>query len=149
MNGCGRDAVKSPCLFSKIILVAFMKTLLLSFWQFPQILLGGLISLWYRNRWEATGKYKGVRYMVIPDMRGGGLSLGDMIFVKKYLAEDKKLYDHEWGHTRQSLYLGWLYLPIIGLPSLVWAMIHKDEWAMRYHDFYTEKWADKLGGVER
>lgn len=57
--------------------------------------------------------------------------------------------NHEWGHTRQSMYLGWLYLLAIGLPSLLWAFVYDSGWNVSYYDFYTEKWADKLGGVKR
>lgn len=57
--------------------------------------------------------------------------------------------DHEWGHTRQSLYLGPLYLLIIGLPSIIWAMIHTPNSKKSYYFFYTERWADKLGGIPK
>lgn len=56
------------------------------------------------------------------------------------------------GHAQQSRWLGWLYLLIIGLPSITWAGIHRikrvaERWS--YYDFYTEKWADKIAGVKR
>ena len=59
---------------------------------------------------------------------------------------------HEYGHTLQSKILGPLYLFVIGLPSLIWAGCFEDyrkENKISYYDFYTEKWADKLGGVNR
>lgn len=48
--------------------------------------------------------------------------------------------------------LGWLYLPAIGLPSLCWAAARRFSQKLRkidYYGFYTERWADRLGGVER
>ena len=87
-------------------------------------------------------------YIIVPDMKGGGLSLGNSIFVKNGIVMNYNLWRHEWGHTRQSLYLGWFYLPVIGIPSLIWAAIWKKDYGP-YYNFWTEKWADRLGGVER
>lgn len=64
---------------------------------------------------------------------------------------------HEYGHTKQSLMLGWLYLIIIGLPSITcaiysnlfhskWTKEQRDKW---YFSLLWEKWADNLGGVKR
>lgn len=88
---------------------------------------------------------------------GGGMSLGEHIFVdlKTYDANKKSHSDyikHEYGHTLQSKMLGPLYLFVIGLPSLIWAGCFEDyrkKNKISYYDFYTEKWADKLGGVHR
>ena len=59
---------------------------------------------------------------------------------------------HEYGHCRQSEYLGWLYLIVIGIPSLIWCLCYNAEkrgGLKDYYKFYTEAWADKLGGVIR
>ena len=65
---------------------------------------------------------------------------------------------HEYGHSRQSLYLGPLYLPIIGIYSAVFCnlwdrLLHKKwdggkrrKW---YYSRWTEAWADRLGKVKR
>lgn len=72
-----------------------------------------------------------------------------------YLLVQKKkdIIKHEYGHTIQSKLLGPLYLFIIGIPSIVWASIYGTklvpETKNGYYKFYTEKWADKLGQVER
>ena len=57
---------------------------------------------------------------------------------------------HEQGHSKQSLALGWLYLPIIGLPSLLWNRwyYHGKKKKCSYYDFYTEKWANRLAGID-
>lgn len=87
----------------------------------------------------------------------GGMSLGRYIFVpfKRTPPTEFRplqMIKHEYGHSIQSKYLGWLYLLVIGLPSLIWAWCF-DEYQCRtgksYYDFYTERWADKLGGVTR
>jgi len=52
------------------------------------------------------------------------------------------------GHQKQSLYLGWLYLIIIGLPSVTGNLLNR----VIDFDYYKqpwEAWADKLGGVKR
>lgn len=51
------------------------------------------------------------------------------------------------GHVAQSRMLGWLYLVVIGLPSLIWAAVCQER--KKYYNFYTEKWADRLAGIER
>lgn len=80
----------------------------------------------------------------------GGISLGRYIIVNQF-AMDKTIY-HELGHCRQSMYLGWLYLIVIGIPSIVWAGLYGKvikPTTNGYYNFYTEKWADKLGNVQR
>ena len=59
---------------------------------------------------------------------------------------------HEYGHTIQSQKLGPVYLLVIGLPSLIWAGCfekYRIKHKKSYYGFYTEKWADKLGGISR
>jgi hypothetical protein len=58
---------------------------------------------------------------------------------------------HEYGHTLQSKMLGWLYLPIICVPSLILFTLTTID-ILDYADYYKrfpENWADKLGGVRR
>ena len=64
---------------------------------------------------------------------------------------------HEQGHQKQSLYLGWLYLIIIGIPSFcgnIFDRLFHRKWdvSKRYDWYFSqpwEKWADELGGVNR
>ena len=79
-----------------------------------------------------------------------GLSLGDYIFVHEGVNED--FINHEKGHQKQSRILGPLYLFVIAIPSLLWAAFglgYRKKYNKSYYWFYTEAWADKLGGVER
>jgi len=97
------------------------------------------------------GKYKGKyneAFVCEVKNRYGSVSLGCFIFVTNY--NDERLIKHEYGHTLQSLKLGFLYLPIIGLPSLIWAGFFKKYRTknnISYYNFFTEKWANKLGGI--
>jgi hypothetical protein len=62
------------------------------------------------------------------------------------MSESHQMLWHEFGHYRQSLLLGPLYLPLIGLPSVCWAMVKKAGLfaAVPYCAFPTERWADRL-----
>ena len=88
-------------------------TLLQYTWGLPQTLLGSAVYLAHRK--DEHGKFGNakVTYWDRPD----GLSLGKFIFVPK---KGRGMLNHEYGHTKQSLLLGPLYLPLIGLPSLIW-----------------------------
>lgn len=52
---------------------------------------------------------------------------------------------HEKGHCLQSILLGWFYLPVIGLPSILWASWHTLTNSKRdINSFWTERWAENL-----
>lgn len=89
---------------------------------------------------------------------GGSVSLGMFVFISKrpYFSPytekeaEKMLLVHEYGHTLQSLLLGPLYLPIIGLPSIVWAGLPcfrkmRNNKKISYYSLYTESWANSWG----
>ena len=97
------------------------------------------------------------------------MSLGIFIFLGSCAeGPEDPLVVHEYGHTVQSVILGPLYLPLIGLPSLIWAGVFRSRRQRRsktrnkgqrpersrgrrpkrrmgYTMFYTEKWANRLG----
>lgn len=133
-------------------------TILLYIWQLPQNLLGLAIVGWLRickrEIDEKTHDFAGgVRYYYCVGFPGG-ISLGRRVVLSALYNHwgDQKVERHEYGHCRQSLYLGWLYLLVVGLPSLLWAAFYSydpDNPNGYYTGFYTERWADKLGGVQR
>ena len=95
--------------------------------------------------------------MYSPMMRGA-ISLGIFrVYAYKYLGNGARYVElvrkHEKeGHRKQSMMLGPFYLIVIGLPSLIRAALHSSVRRLRtvdYFSFYTEKWADRLGGVKR
>lgn len=131
-----------------------MLYIILYTWCLPQTILAWLVRLSVKA--ESKEKYKGlIIYRV--DWPYGSLSLSNMIFLCKSHWEDHETLMHETGHFKQSLILGWFFLPVIGLPGLMWAWwIHDLSNSIRskkgldpvsYYSFYTEKWANKLGGV--
>lgn len=125
--------------------------ILLWLWQLPQNLVGLVIRLIYGGYPLYPLVYKHCVVIQRPNFPGG-ISLGCTIMVKRFNIDGYKdnptLWDHEYGHCRQSLYLGPLYLLVIGLPSLIHAALYRPEKG-NYYDFYTERWADRLGGVNR
>lgn len=91
--------------------------------------------------------HKGYSDIYEIDRFPGGCSLGPVIFIyTKFYAD---LVKHECGHAKQSLYLGPLYLLVVGLPSFIWNLTYNEATNKHsYYWFYTEKWANKLGGVK-
>ena len=112
--------------------------------QLPQNLIALIICL--INKQKPT---RGI-HIVEKGVFKCGVSLGDYILL--YPSYNKEIViKHERGHQKQSLYFGWFYLLLIGLPSAlgnIYARIfHKDsKW---YYNQPWEKWADKLGHVNR
>lgn len=130
-----------------------LKNFIIATWELPQNILGVIV----KKIFKATPYTEYKDATVYSWYVRSGMSLGKYIFVPyKYI--DPKTYrvqrtiKHEYGHTRQSKYLGWFYLLVIGLLSLIWSQCFKgyrEKTGKSYYSFYTEKWADKLGGVER
>lgn len=119
--------------------------ILLWIWQAPQNVAGLVFRLIYG--WVAI-LFRGVD-VVVSDRFPGGISLGRTIVVKRPYLANPDTWKHEYGHTRQSLYLGPFYLFVVGIPSLLWAWYWNPSRGGSYYSFFTEKWADKLGGVVR
>lgn len=130
-------------------------------WEFPQSLLGAILLLFYEKTRLKTFEYKN-QSVYIYDKFPGGISLGYYIlldynrfdwnnnYIRLSLKESVK---HESGHGVQSKYLGWLYLPIVGILSgthnLICRWKQKHGIKYNYYKFFIEAWADKLGGVKR
>lgn len=118
--------------------------------QLPQNLLGFALYLCYQGYEEMRQVgYNDVVVVKSPKMRGG-ISLGQYVIVSRD-ANLETIY-HELGHCKQSQILGWLYLIVIGLPSIIWAELYgiqeiRERWS--YYDFYTERWANELGEETR
>lgn len=111
-------------------------------WCLPQLIVGFIVMLVTKAKKDERGLYIW-KY-------GYGLSLDSFIFVSEYASENT--IKHEQGHTKQSRILGPLYLLVVGIPSAVWCHFfegYRKKNNVSYYDFYCEKWADKLGGVNR
>lgn len=114
-------------------------------WELPQNLVGlAVTTVMGRGKKEP---YRNARVLRTKKMRGG-ISLGRYLIVND-IPSNPDLAQHEWGHTRQSRMLGPLYLPVIALPSLLWAAWWNPRRKRGYYTFYTERWADRLAGIKR
>lgn len=121
-----------------------MKKSLLILWQAPQMLVGYLVKKFTK----ATKVGDHYTY----NLTSGSVSLGEYVFLCPAHQNSEEVLKHEKGHSKQSRILGWFYLLVIGLPSIVWARCfeeYRQKHNINYYSFYTEKWADKLGGVDR
>ena len=118
-----------------------MTRIILYIWQLPQNILGLIV----KSVTRAEKGFAGYYYWRFKS----GLSLGNYIFInEKARVTTAK---HEEGHQKQSQKLGPLYLLVIGLPSFVWTCLKTIGLFKKtsYYSFYTERWADKLTGIER
>jgi hypothetical protein len=122
-------------------------------WQLPQYFVGFLLYLLLRffNALKKTAdifvKETGTIKIVENNFKLS-VSFGLIIFVRSM---NEQLIKHEIGHSIQSLLLGWLYLPLVGIPSVILnlfcrlGIINPND----YYRYYPESWADRLGGVKR
>lgn len=130
------------------LIMKYIRNLILFIWQLPQ----HIVALIYFGYLVMMCKDLGVdsRYKqatVIPCIMRGAVTLGNYVFVGLN-SEYRKTVKHELGHTIQSKILGPLYLIIIGIPSIIWAAVHKKIAPNKSYDwFYTESTANKLGNL--
>lgn len=118
--------------------------IILFIWELLQNLVGFLyLKL---SKYKFTVRYflngnTSIKYYYAEEFPGG-LTLGEFIFTN-----GPKHVKHENGHVKQSRILGPFYLPFIGLNSLLHAALHDCKaHGKEYDHFWTEKWADRLGG---
>lgn len=125
-------------------------------WGLLQTAAGAAVFLRYRKCPHSL--YHGAVVTVYPLYYS--LSLGPFIFLTDKPPRDRsgqvsleeiprRLLVHEYGHTVHSLLLGPLYLPVVGLPSALWAHLPRCQRIWRgnisYFSFWTEKTANSLG----
>lgn len=128
-----------------------MKSILLYLWQLPQNIAGALLLLHFRSRSDVKeGVYRDVNVYFSIVMRGG-ISLGRYIFFNRGYTVTAKDLAHEYGHCLQSRKLGWLYLLVVGIPSIIHAAFYHYDYSdpNGYYRYWCEAWADRLGGVKR
>ena len=107
---------------------------LLFIWQLPQNIIGYILS---RGKQKIELSNGTVYYL----WKGpGSISLGQYVIVM-----DERAVPHEAGHCAQSRILGPFYLLVIGLPSLIWCILHTYTRlnSVDYYSFYTEAWAER------
>ena len=116
-------------------------------WGLSQTLLG--LVLYLKNLSRPHEKY--LSCINTHWKSGGGISLGLFIFTPDAKTPNyEKIRVHEYGHTIQSLILGPLYLPFIGIISYTWANLPyfkrlRKEKRIPYTACFVEAWASRLG----
>jgi hypothetical protein len=126
---------------------------LLFIWQFPQAFLGAVVMAWFSRdggrRIFSVHPYRGALLVELKATGFGGICLGPFCFSNSSYPE-REIF-HEYGHSRQSRYLGPLYLIVVGIPSLVMNILTRLHVLSldRYYLRWPESWADRLGRVIR
>lgn len=119
-------------------------TILLYLWQLPQLLVA-LVMYPFLGKKKMVGKDKYGKVCYEAEKMKGGISLGPISYVGPGSREETIAHELK-GHTKDSLYFGPLYLLVIGLPSIIWAMTY--DWKKHcYYDFYTECRANRFAGL--
>ena len=116
-------------------------------WQLPQTIAAYIYFTYLSNKGEIldTCTYQDA-IVFIKRTSCGSVTLGNHIFLSPR-ATDSTV-KHEYGHTRQSLMLGPLYLLVLGIPSIIWAATHKKVAPSKpYNWFYPDVSIDRLGGT--
>ena len=127
-------------------------------WELPQTLVGACLLSFYKKSTLKVMEF-GDTKTYFSSKFPGGISLGYYVFIgwngKTKLTNPsmQDIIGHEcFGHGTQSKWLGPLYLPVIGLQSIVWAALYGSiipRTKNGYYKFWTEKWADKIAGIVR
>jgi hypothetical protein len=113
-----------------------VKWLLLALWQLPQNIIGLFLLLWYKILGGTifVKKEEGIWYYDCNKMPGA-ISLGNIIISN---GVSERVFGHERQHAvKQSRVLGPLYLIVIGLPSILNAIMGFTD---NYYDWFTEWW---------
>ena len=139
----------------------FFFTLWQILWGLPQSIIGFFLFLHYRRRSRRHEIFHGAIVTSWPIH--GSMSLGLFIFMSEHTGSfvrdgeivtgavaDRSVLVHEFGHSVQSLLLGPLFLPLVGLPSILWANVPalralRRDRKISYYSIYPENWANRLG----
>lgn len=117
-------------------------------WGLPQSLIGlAWLAAWRAKNKDVKMQWRRGILAATSPAYSGGISLGLVTIAQ----DDVNTLNHEFGHCLQSLLLGPFYLPVIALPSLILNIFYRLGRVNieQYYQFYTERWADKWGGVVR
>jgi hypothetical protein len=124
--------------------------ILLLIWQFPQSIGAAILHFYLTRKGHKLNhyRYRGRTVYQWADYPRFAVSLGEYIFTHHF---EEKTLAHEYGHSRQSRYLGPLYLLTVGVVSAMWNLLaRRNSYISRtYYQRWPEDWADALGGVER
>ena len=121
----------------------YFELILWFLWQLPQNLVA-LVMMPFIGKMKLV-RFENYTWVFVCDRMSGGISLGNFVFISPDSNKETTI-RHELGHCVQSKRLGWGYLFIIGLPSLLWAAFGSQDKC--YYDFFTERRANKHAGLK-
>lgn len=130
-------------------LISVILTILKIIWELPQVIVSLFVLCFLAIAGDLNIKHerREISFVIVRSsfIKSSGLSLGLMVFLPMECSDN--MLCHEYGHSRQAIFLGWIYLLAVGIPSLILYIIKKakhksSEW---YHSKYPENWADVLG----
>ena len=126
--------------------------ILLAIWQIPQIIIGLIMLLIFRNKTTYTNPYNHITVWNINSGRTFGsacFSTGPIIITCDGASENTL--KHETGHSMQSIYLGPLFHIIVSIPSVIRFWVRR--LFNKSHEWYLSGWpessAEKLGHTNR
>lgn len=126
-----------------------IKKIFLFLWQLPQNIIG-FFAIVLLDAYKPCAIYD-VDVWLHYKTFFTSVSLGMFIIMNGYRQTENEI-KHEMGHQIQSMSLGWLYIPLIGLPSVIGNLLFRVpaiKKRFNYYDLLWEKSADKLGEVTR
>ena len=132
--------------------ISIIVNFFLLLWQLPQTIVGLLALAIFRNYEVYHNEDAKIKVLQINKWYVLGYaccSLGPFILTTPSCEDNTK--KHESGHSKQSLYLGPIYLLAVALPSVClycYKFIFKKDITW-YLSKYPECWAEKLGHTKR
>jgi len=119
-------------------------------WEIMQTTFGNIMAHVLNNFYETNVEYFHGATMVSitsPNVGHWGITTGPYINGASLTADPvlDDIFAHEYGHTKQSQFLGPLYLPGVGVPSLVGSFLDYELDVDHDHDReWYEVWANQL-----
>lgn len=115
---------------------------LLAIWQLPQFIVA-VVMLPFLGDLKLIAE-RHFNFCFVGTKMQGGISLGPFAYVSPRSTNAESVAHELDGHTRQSLYLGPLYLLLVGLPSILNAWLGITDC---YYDWFPEKGANYHAGL--
>ncbi|MBR5704030.1 MAG: VCBS repeat-containing protein [Bacteroidales bacterium] len=126
-------------------------------WELPQTIAGNLTGHFRNNFWRVNVDYYQDATLINRNDTSTwkwGFTLGSYVNGKNLIANPQLngTFGHEYGHIKQSNYFGWLYIPLIGIPSSIgcafdnkWGHNHGNEWYEVWANKEADKYYNKIG----
>lgn len=130
----------------------YLRLLIAFTWELPQTIIALFVLLFLKKFSTKVDIIWNVKYfVVIHNYKYFGCGLGPFAMLSSRYPNWDTTIKHEGGHTQQSLILGWLYLPVVALPSVTQWWLTKIKVISYYHYYFRfpENWADYLAGITR